>query len=394
AALLLFQVTRGMENGGIELRSKAKTHLPGKRAALEEIGNKVAVRGTHITKKAECSKASIKPTKGPAKMTNVTALPKPTAAVNRAFKENGVPKVLSPVPMDVSMQEEDLCQAFSDVLLNNVEDIDAEDGENPQLCSDYVKDIYLYLRELEVQQSVRPHYLDGKTINGRMRAILVDWLVQVHSRFQLLQETLYMCVAVMDRFLQSHPVPRTRLQLVGVTALFLASKYEEVFSPDVADFVYITDDAYTSSEVRQMEITILKELNFDLGRPLPIHFLRRASKAGEVARNGSRLYSLGPVFSNFTGTINYTYLEQSPCFESHLLSGDRRGTKHQYYTGYTEDNLAMTMKHMAKNVVKVNENLTKYTAIKNKYASSKLLAISAIPQLRGEIVKDLASSLL
>lgn len=57
---------------------------------------------------------------------------------------------MSPVPMDVSMQEEDLCQAFSDVLLNNIEDIDAEDGGNPQLCSDYVKDIYLYLKDLEV----------------------------------------------------------------------------------------------------------------------------------------------------------------------------------------------------------------------------------------------------
>lgn len=69
---------------------------------------------------------------------------------------------------------------------------------------------------------------------------------------------------------------------MGVTALLLASKYEEIFSPDVADFVYITDNAYTSGEVREMEIMILRELNFDLGRPLPIHFLRRASKAGEV----------------------------------------------------------------------------------------------------------------
>lgn len=70
--------------------------------------------------------------------------------------------------------------------------------------------------------------------------------------------------------------------MVGVTALLLASKYEEMFSPDVADFVYITDNAYTGAEVREMEMTILKELNFDLGRPLPLHFLRRASKAGEV----------------------------------------------------------------------------------------------------------------
>lgn len=82
--------------------------------------------------------------------------------------------------------------------------------------------------------------------------------------------------------MQTHSVSRKRLQLVGVTALLLASKYEEMFSPDVADFVYITDNAYTGAEVREMEMTILKELNFDLGRPLPLHFLRRASKAGEV----------------------------------------------------------------------------------------------------------------
>lgn len=55
---------------------------------------------------------------------------------------------------------------------------------------------------LQVQQSVRPRYMRGYDINGRMRALLVDWLIQVHSRFQLLQETLYMTVAVLDRFLQ------------------------------------------------------------------------------------------------------------------------------------------------------------------------------------------------
>lgn len=83
--------------------------------------------------------------------------------------------------------------------------------------------------------------------------------------------------------LQNHPVPRKRLQLVGVTALLIASKYEEILAPDVADVVYITDNAYTCDEVREMEMMILRGLNFDLGRPLPIHFLRRASKAGEVS---------------------------------------------------------------------------------------------------------------
>ncbi|NWI00356.1 CCNB2 protein, partial [Tichodroma muraria] len=414
-------VTRGMENAVTDLRSKAKTHVTGKRAALEEIGNKVATRGTHVSKKTECPKASIKPVKGPSKTTNGIALPKAPAAVNQVNKETDVPKVLSPVPMDVSMQEEDLCQAFSDVLLNNVEDIDAEDWENPQLCSDYVKDIYLYLRELEVgcptaapvspgvawqltplspqlQQSVRPHYLDGRVTNGRMRAILVDWLVQVHSRFRLLQETLYMCVAIMDRFLQSHPVPRKKLQLVGVTALLVASKYEEILSPDVADFVYITDNAYTSNEIREMEMIILKELNFDLGRPLPIHFLRRASKAGEA---DAKQHTLAKYLMELT-LIDYDMVHHRPsevaaaalCLAQKILGHNKWGTKQQYYTGYAEDSLVTTMKHMAKNVVKVNEKLTKYTAIKNKYASSKLLTISTIPQLNCDIIKDLAASLL
>ncbi|XP_010158151.1 PREDICTED: G2/mitotic-specific cyclin-B2 [Eurypyga helias] len=387
-----------MENAATELKSKAKPHPTGKRAALEEIGNKVPTRGTRIAKKTECSKASVKSTKGPSKVTNAIAPPKPPAPVNQACKEPDLPKVASPVSMDVSMQEENLCQAFSDVLLNNVEDIDAEDCENPQLCSDYVKDIYLYLRDLELQQAVRPHYLDGKTINGRMRAILIDWLVQVHSRFQLLQETLYMCVAVLDRFLQDHPVPRNRLQLVGVTALLLASKYEEMLCPDIADFVYITDNAYTTEEVRAMEIMILKELNFDLGRPLPIHFLRRASKAGEA---DAKQHTLAKYLMELT-LIDYDMVHHRPseiaaaalCLSQKVLGHNEWGTKQQYYTGYTEDSLVMTMKHMAKNVVKVNEKLTKYTVIKNKYASSKLLAISTIPQLSSKVIKDLAASLL
>ncbi|NXS09927.1 CCNB2 protein, partial [Neodrepanis coruscans] len=391
-------ITRGMENAVSDIRTRAKTRLPGKRAALEEIGNKVATRGAHITKKAECPKASIKPVKGPSKMTNGIVLPKAPAAVNQAIKEIDVPKVVSPVPMDVSMQEEDLCQAFSDVLLNNVEDIDAEDWENPQLCSDYVKDIYLYLRELELQQAVRPHYLDGRTINGRMRAILVDWLVQVHSRFHLLQETLYMCVAIIDRFLQGHPVPRKKLQLVGVTALLVASKYEEILCPDVADFVYITDNAYTSHEIREMEMIILKELNFDLGRPLPIHFLRRASKAGEA---DAKQHTLAKYLMELT-LIDYDMVHHRPseiaaaalCLSQKILGHNKWGTKQHYYTGYAEDSLVMIMKHMAKNVVRVNEKLTKYTAVKNKYASSKLLMISTIPQLSSEIIKELAASLV
>lgn len=77
-------------------------------------------------------------------------------------------------------------------------------------------------------------------------------------------------------------VSRSKLQLVGVTAMLVASKYEEMYAPEIADFVYITDNAYSKSDIRKMEILILKTLEFNLGRPLPLHFLRRNSKAGQV----------------------------------------------------------------------------------------------------------------
>ncbi|KAG9489442.1 hypothetical protein GDO78_005420 [Eleutherodactylus coqui] len=270
-------VPRGADNAlAGAMRSKAQLNV--RRAALGEIGNKVTVREKQAAVKT--SNAVVKPTKAvAAKVATVKpkAVPVPVTVIDAPAKES------SPVPMDVSMkEEEELCQAFSDVL-NSVDDIDAEDSENPQLCSEYVMSIYSYLQQLELQQPIKQRYLEGKEVNERMRAILVDWLVQVHSRFQLLQETLYMGIALMDRFLQVQPISRGKLQLVGVTALLVASKYEEMYSPEVMDFVYITDNAYSASQIREMEILMLRELNFDLGRPLPLHFLRRASKSCSVS---------------------------------------------------------------------------------------------------------------
>lgn len=82
--------------------------------------------------------------------------------------------------------------------------------------------------------------------------------------------------------LQNSCVPKKMLQLVGVTAMFIASKYEEMYPPEMDDFAYITNNTYTKHQIRQMEMKILRVLSFGLGRPLPLHFLHRVSKIGEV----------------------------------------------------------------------------------------------------------------
>ncbi|XP_023388320.1 G2/mitotic-specific cyclin-B2 isoform X3 [Pteropus medius] len=334
-------VSTDLENIDTGVNSKAKSHVTLRRAVLEEIGNRVTTRATQVAKKAQNTKVPVLPTK----TTNVNKQVKPTASVKPVQMKMLAPKAPSPTPEDISMKEENLCQAFSDALLCKIEDIDNEDWENPQLCSDYVKDIYQYLRQLEVQ-----------------------------------------------------PVSRKKLQLVGITALLLASKYEEMFSPNIEDFVYITDNAYTSSQIREMETLILKELKFELGRPLPLHFLRRASKAGEV---DVEQHTLAKYLMELT-LIDYDMVHYHPskvaaaasCLSQKVLGQGKWNLKQQYYTGYTENEVLEVMQHMAKNIVKVNENLTKFIAIKNKYASSKLLKISTLPQLNSKAIRELASPLM
>merc|ERR1712055_247352 len=167
---------------------------------------------------------------------------------------------------------------------DGVSNIDEQDSENPQLCAEYAPAMYAYLRTVEQGLVIKKDFLKGSSINGKMRGVLVDWLIEVHTQFKLLQETLYMTIYIIDKYLQAEglTIRRNKLQLVGVTAMFIASKVEEMYAPEINDFVYITDNAYSSAEIRQMELKLLNTLSFNFSRPLPLHFLRRNSKAGDV----------------------------------------------------------------------------------------------------------------
>lgn len=118
-------------------------------------------------------------------------------------------------------------------------------------------------------------------IQWSMRSILVDWIVQVHNRFQLLPETLFLTINYIDRFLSQKVVSINKLQLVGATALFIAAKYEEILCPSVHEIVFMVDNGYTVDEILAAERFMLSQLQFELGYPGPMSFLRRASKADD-----------------------------------------------------------------------------------------------------------------
>ncbi|THH00053.1 hypothetical protein EW026_g2423 [Hermanssonia centrifuga] len=160
------------------------------------------------------------------------------------------------------------------------EDLDAEDADDPLMVSEYVVEIFEYLKEVEQTTMPNPNYMNTqKELAWNMRGILADHIIQVHMRFRLIPETLYLAVNIIDRFLSHRVVSLAKLQLVGATCLLIAAKVEEIVSPAVSAFSTYAEGAYTEAEVLQAERYILKTLDWNLNYPNPINFLRRVSKA-------------------------------------------------------------------------------------------------------------------
>ncbi|EJT45753.1 g2/mitotic-specific cyclin cdc13 [Trichosporon asahii var. asahii CBS 2479] len=158
-------------------------------------------------------------------------------------------------------------------------DLDAEDEGDPTMVSEYVIDAFNYMMELETTMA-DPDYMDRQDeLQWKMRCILNDWIIEVHSKFRLLPETLLIATNLIDRFLSKRSVSLVKFQLVGLTALFVAAKYEEVICPSVTHFLHMTDGGYDVGEILRAERYLLTTLGFDLSFPNPLHFLRRVSKA-------------------------------------------------------------------------------------------------------------------
>ncbi|WCJ28725.1 Cyclin family protein [Euphorbia peplus] len=160
-----------------------------------------------------------------------------------------------------------------------IADIDLADVNNDLAGVEYVEDIYRFYKEVENES--RPHnYIESQPeLNERMRAILIDWLVDVHQKFELSPETFYLTINIIDRFLCVKTVPRRELQLVGISATLIASKYEEIWPPEVNDLVCISDRAYSHAQVLLMEKTILGKLEWTITVPTHYVFLARFIKA-------------------------------------------------------------------------------------------------------------------
>ncbi|CAN7130792.1 unnamed protein product [Brassica rapa subsp. narinosa] len=161
-------------------------------------------------------------------------------------------------------------------------DIDS-DVKDPLLCSLYAPDIHYNLRVSELKRRPCPDFM-GRTqrdVTQTMRGVLVDWLVEVSEEYTLASDTLYLTVYLIDWFLHGNCMERQRLQLLGITCMLIASKYEEIYAPRIEEFCFITDNTYTRDEVLEMESQVLKHFSFQIYTPTSKTFLRRFLRAAQ-----------------------------------------------------------------------------------------------------------------
>ena len=148
--------------------------------------------------------------------------------------------------------------------------------QDSQIPKEYINNIYHNLL-IEEKKGITPKPIyekikNQKEINEQMRSILIDWIIDVHYKFGFMDETLFMTILIIDRYISTKYISKIRFQLLGITAMLIACKHEEINLPKIDDFIYITDNAYTKDEVFEMENDILHIFNFELLYPSPIKF--------------------------------------------------------------------------------------------------------------------------
>ncbi|XP_042143582.1 G2/mitotic-specific cyclin-A-like [Ixodes scapularis] len=267
-----------------------------------------------------------------------------------------------------------------DASLHTLEPMSYMEIRDLEASSEYAQDIYTHLRQQEEKLTPKPTYMSKQPdITSSMRAILVDWLVEVAEEYRLHPETLFLGVSYVDRFLSAMSVIRNKLQLVGTAALYIAAKFEEIYAPEVSEFVFITDDTYTKQQVLRMEQLVLKVLSFDMAAPTIYYFLLRFAEVGKAP---DTVKHLAHYLCELTLLEDDPYLQYLPsivagaslCLANHTLKRYPWSSDLVLYSGYNLEDFKECVHSLYSSFC--NAGTKAQQAIQEKFKSSKFHCVA------------------
>ena len=258
--------------------------------------------------------------------------------------------------------------------------------ENISYAGEYLEEIYMNLLLEERESTIKPKFgymANQPEINEIMRAILIDWIIDVHLRFNLRQDTLFMTIWLIDTYLSFALVQRDKLQLLGITCLLISGKAHEIYYPQHNKLLEMTDNAYIKEEMLTMENEILKKLNFFIVCPNPIDFYNILSKMFNFEK---KQYYLGNYFIE-AALVNYPILKYS----SSVIASSCAYLVMKYYKidGYqilynnfivNEKCPEDVIKDAAKEIYFLVDNLSKskFKSVKKKFSLTQFENVSEI----------------
>ncbi|GMP91574.1 hypothetical protein CsSME_00042217 [Camellia sinensis var. sinensis] len=274
-----------------------------------------------------------------------------------------------------------------------IADIDAADVDNELAVVEYVEDIYKFYKLTEGESRVHDYMDSQPEINSKMRSILIDWLTEVHRKFELMPETLYLTINIVDRYLSMNAVPRRELQLVGISSMLIACKYEEIWAPEVSDFIVISDNAYVREQILIMEKAILGKLEWYLTVPTPYVFLVRFIKASVPSNDHREEMENMVFFLAELGLMHYpTIILYCPSMIAASAVYAARCTLNsnplwtetlKHHTGYSEDQLGDCAKMLARfHSDGGGVEKSKLKAVYKKFSSSDRSSVALFPPAR------------
>ncbi|CAF0832975.1 unnamed protein product [Didymodactylos carnosus] len=328
--------------------------------------------------------------------------------------------ILRPVPLPMNKQLEILAiEPPSDSKEKDELDEDEQVVYGEIYVMNYIRDIMNLLYALELYYPISNAYLrtstESKTwkITFKHRTTLVEWLIQsFYCRFRLSQDSLHVCIQLLDRFLQHCSLlpstsQQTDLQLIGVATLLLATKLEETQHPAIDDLIFLTDNAYKPTDLKQMERKILQDLQFELNRPTSLQFLRRysflSSAADEQHSIGKYLIDLALLDFNCI-SLKSSLIAASATYISRFILTYVTDEVFDYYwpeelqtmTPYkTYEDLSSGIKALTNILVKISSlsrsSLNEFNLLFKKYGHEHLSCASTFCLQKQKLIQKLAN---
>jgi G2/mitotic-specific cyclin 3/4 len=289
------------------------------------------------------------------------------------------PNALAPVWSGVDCQiMAELDFEFS--TMPGVFDENDEDTYDISMAPEYNAEIFEYMRILELRYVPDAGYMAHQPdITWRMRTLLLDWIVRVHDHCNMLPETLFLTVNYIDRFLSLKPVNEQKLQLVGLVAMFVASKYEEITCPSVKEIAYLADNEYTIDEILRAERYMINLFDFKMGWPGPMSFLRRSSKAddydSDIRTLAKYLLELTVMEPRLVSAPASWLAAAAHCLALRVLARGPWSKAHAYFSGYTE----IVLRPAIEVIVECCRNpQTHHRSIFKKYSETRFRCVSML----------------